>query len=65
MLAARRDNGVSAQGMMSQNYDVTSIMKTADVSKLFFAIFERIHDSLYICHSIKSKDRGCNLHSPT
>ena len=28
---------------------VMSVMKTADVRKLFLAIFERTYDSLYIC----------------
>ena len=28
---------------------VKSVMKTTDASKLFFAIFERTYDGLYIC----------------
>ena len=47
---------------------VMSVMKTADVSKLFLAIFERTYDSLYICYflwlqhvSIKSNDWRCNF----
>ena len=45
-----------------------SVMKTADVSKLFLAIFEITYDGLYICYllwlkhvSIKSNDRRCNF----
>ena len=50
---------------------VISVIKTADVSKLFLAIFERTYDGLYICHFlwlqrvfIKSNDRGCNFALP-
>ena len=47
---------------------VKGVMKTADASKLFLAIFERTYDGLYICNflwlqyvSIKSIHRGCNF----
>ena len=50
---------------------VMSIMKTADVSKLFLEIFERTYDGQYICYflwlqhvSIKSNDRRCNFALP-
>ena len=48
-----------------------SVMKTADVSKLFLAIFERTYDVPYICYflwlqhvSIKSNVRRCNFALP-
>ena len=46
-------------------------MKTASVSKLFLAIFERTYDGLYYCYSlglqyvsIKSNNRECNFALP-
>ena len=38
-------------------------MKTADVRKLFLAIFERTYDGLYICHILF--DWAAILRSPT
>ena len=50
---------------------VTSVMKTASVSKLFLAIFDRTYEGLYICHSlwlqnvsIKSNDQECTYKLP-
>ena len=50
---------------------VMSVMKTADVSKLFLAIFERTYDGLHIYYflwlqhvSVKSNDRRCNFARP-
>ena len=50
---------------------VKNVMKTADVSKIFLAIFERNYNDLYMHHflwlqrvSIKSNDKVCNFALP-
>ena len=50
---------------------VMSVMKTADVSKIFLAIFKRTYNGLYIYYffrlqqvPIKSNDQGCNFAFP-
>ena len=47
---------------------IKNIMKTADVNKIFLAIFEKSYYDLYMHHflwlqhvSIKSNDKGCNF----
>ena len=51
---------------------VKNIMKTADVNKIFLAIFERNYYDLYVHHfswlwhvSIKSNGKGYNFSLPT
>ena len=51
---------------------VKNVMKTADASKLFLAIFEITFYRLYICHCLwlqhisitSNNDRRCNWHCP-
>ena len=64
-------SNIPTTGSKIIDISVKSVVKTAGVSKLFLAIFERTYNGLYICYfwwlqhaSIKSNERGCSFALP-